>query len=118
MTSSELETKWLSLQYWLRSAVLPSGIVLILALLILKFLVSDRQHLDQAAALIGFFSFYYVLVRGGHLIMIRAMHHDLKSKYGDKYESRLKELPPDLRQINLGFRLARIKRDLTQNRNS
>ena len=118
MTSTELEIRWLSLRFWLRSAVLPTAAALVIALVILKSLVSHPLHLNQAAALIGFFSLYFILIRGGHLVMIRAMHNDLKSRFGDRYESKLKALPRDLRQVNLGFRLARIKRDLIQNTDS
>ena len=115
MTATELELRWLSLRYWLRASVLPIALVLLVTLLILKQIISHPPYLDQSAALIAFFSLYFALIRGGHLIMIRSMHFDLKTTYGDRYERRLAKLPTDLRQINLGFSLARIKRELIHN---
>ena len=115
MTAFELENRWLSLQYWLRTTVLPVAILLLGFLLILKRIITQPQYLDQSAALIAFFSLYFVLIRGGHLVMIRSMHFDLKTKYGERYEKRLARLPSNLRQVNLGFSLARIKRELIDN---
>ena len=62
--------------------------------------------------IIGFVTSYFVLIRGGHLVMIRSMHFDLKKQFGQKYEARLAELPKHAKRQNIGFSLARIKRDL------
>ncbi len=112
MSALELEKNWLSLHYWLRRVVLPSSLVLIAVLFFLRTLISIPQYRDQAAALIGFFTLYFILIRGGHLLMIRSMHFDLKKTYGEKYDLRLAKLPSDLKRQNIGFLLARIKRDL------
>ena len=112
MSPLELETRWLSLRYWLTRCVLPSAITLCGLLLLLPFFVSHPQYKDQTAAIFGFFTLYFVLFRAGHLFMIRSMHFDLKTTYGKAYEARLKLLPQNLHRKNLGFTLAKIKREL------
>jgi hypothetical protein len=44
------------------------------------------------------------------------MHFDMKRTYGEAYERRLSQLPRGLKQRNIGFTLARIKRDLINER--
>jgi len=73
--------------------------------------------LDHNAVIIGFFVLYFVLVRGGHIIMIRSMHNDLLANYKTPYAEKLKRLPKRGRGLvhrhqNIGFSLARIKREL------
>lgn len=112
MSPEELETRWLSLRYWLQKCVLPSAITLAGLLLALPVVLPKPAYRLETMVIFAFFTLYFVLFRGGHLIMIRSMHFDLKKTYGPKYESRLKSLPKDLKRQNLGFTLARIKRDL------
>lgn len=112
MTSQDLETHWLSLRYWLTRCVLPSAVTLCALLLLLPLAVKHPQYRDQTAAILGFFTLYFVLFRAGHVFMIRSMHFDLKTTYGEAYELRLRELPANLHRKNLGFTLAKIKREL------
>jgi len=45
--------------------------------------------------------------------MIRSLHNEMMRKYKEAYKDRLAAIPRDrLRRHNLGFTLARIKRDL------
>ncbi len=75
-------------------------------------LMPDNQYRDQVAIIFGFFTLYYVLVRAGHMWMIRSMHFDLLKTYKTAYEKELARLTPQDAQRNLGFSLARIKRRL------
>lgn len=112
MSSRDLETKWLSLRAWLQRCVLPAAVMLIAMMMCLRVTLQAGRYQDQTSLIIGFSLLYFVLIRGGHLIMIRSMHFDLKKSYGKKYEARLAALPQNLKGHNLGFTLARIKRDL------
>lgn len=112
MTPNELETRWLSLRYWLVKCVLPSAITLGTLIVLLPVVLPDPMYRTETMAIFAFFTLYFVLFRAGHMVMIRSMHFDLLKTYGPKYEERLKALPKDLRRQNLGFTLARIKRDL------
>lgn len=111
MTFREIERDVLSLRCWLRRSVLPTALVLIGVLIGLSLAATDTKALDHASVIVGFFALYFVLVRGGHLIMIRSLHSELKTKYEDAYRERLATVP-DLRGRNAGFALARIKRDM------
>ena len=112
MTCLELETQWLSVKYWVRWSVLPTSILLLLLLIGLK-LWNDQPIIhSHASVILGFFAAYFIFVRGGHLVMIRSMHFDMKRKYGEAYDKHLARLPLNLGRYNLGFTLARIKRDL------
>lgn len=113
MTYQDIEQNWLSLRYWLIRVVLPSALFCLLCMAYLKFRTDSDQFRDHAAVIIGFFTAYFILVRGGHLVMIRSMHFDLKKRYGDKYAKRLAQLPKNGRNQNIGFALARIKRELS-----
>ncbi len=115
MTSAELETGWLSLRHWVQRCVLPSVLTLIGLLLSLPIILKDNTYQTETSVVFTFFTVYFVLIRGGHLIMIRSMHFDLRKTYGKTYEARLAKLPRDLRRVNLGFTLTRIKRDLIHN---
>lgn len=44
--------------------------------------------------------------------MIRSMHFELKHTYGEAYDQYLTALPANMHRHNLGFSLARIKRNL------
>lgn len=113
MTPKELERSHLSIRCWLQRVVLPSAALLAGALFIFGRITSDDSVLDHNAVIVGFFILYFVLVRGGHLIMIRSLHNEMMRKYKEAYAERLAGLSYDsLRRRNLGFTLARIKRDL------
>lgn len=112
MTVQQLEQNCLSLRVWITRCVLPAGVVLLAMLLLLNWVIYIDRYRDQSALMIAFFTLYFVLVRGGHLIMIRSLHAELKRTYGKAYEKRLERLAPTLRRQNIGFTLARIKREL------
>lgn len=113
MTPELLERDWLSLRYWLQSCVLPSAIVLLIILGLIRVFDPEVVSLNHKAVIIGFFVFYFILVRGGHILMIRSMHFDMKRRYKDAYSERLAYLPiGQMKRRNIGFTLARIKREL------
>lgn len=113
MTPELLERDWLSLRYWLRSCVLPSAIVLLIILGLIRVFDPEAVSLNHKAVIIGFFVFYFIVVRGGHIMMIRSMHFDMKRRYKDAYRERLAYLPiGQMKRRNIGFTLARIKREL------
>lgn len=113
MTPELLERDWLSLRYWLQRCVLPSAIILLVILGLLRLIDSETVSLNHKAVIVGFFAVYFVLVRGGHLIMIRSMHFELKRKYEDAYREKLAYVPiGQIKRRNIGFTLARIKREL------
>ena len=113
MTPELLERDWLSLRYWLQRCVLPSAMFLILALILLRMIDADISNLNHNAVIVGFFVFYFILIRGGHIIMIRSLHFELKRKYEDAYREKLAYVPiGQIRRRNIGFTLARIKWEL------
>jgi hypothetical protein len=113
MTTAELEARYLSLRCWLQRCVLPSAAVLVFALLAARAITERENLLNQNAAILSFSLLYFVLVRGGHILMIRSMHKELLKKYEPHYRARLAELPKvKSRRRNIGFTLARIKREL------
>ena len=113
MTVREIERDWLSLRCWLNRCVLPSAMALVLALLSFRLITEDPSTLNHNALIVGFFTIYFMLIRGGHLLMIRALHSELKVKYKDRYAKRLAAVPSSkMRSHNLGFTLTRIKREL------
>ena len=116
MSPFELEHSCLSLRVWVNRCVIPATACLLLLLGWLGFFIDTEQYRDQNATIVGFFTLYFILVRGGHILMIRSMHFDMKRTYGEAYERRLSQLPRGLKQRNIGFTLARIKRDLINER--
>ena len=113
MTPELLERDWLSLRYWLTRCVLPSMMFLLGALILLRMIDADMSNLNHNAVIVGFFVFYFVLVRGGHIIMMRSLHFELKRKYEDHYREKLAYVPiGQIKRRNIGFTLARIKREL------
>lgn len=111
MTIHDVEREVLSLRTWLRRAVLPTSLVLVGALVGLAMASSSREALDHASVLAGFFALYLVLVRGGHVLMVRSLHSELKRLYPEEYARRLAPVR-SLRGRNAGFVLARIKRSM------
>ena len=113
MTPELLERDWLSLRYWLQRCVLPSAMFLLVALILLRMIDADRSDLNHNALIVGFFVLYFILVRGGHIIMIRSLHFELKRKYEESYREKLAYVPiGQIKRRNIGFTLARIKREL------
>lgn len=113
MTPAELEARYLSLRCWLMRCVLPSALVLAAALVAARAITERENLLNQNAAILGFTLLYFTLVRGGHILMIRSMHKELLRKYEPHYKARLAGLARGgARRRNIGFTLARIKREL------
>ena len=113
MTPELLERDWLSLRYWLTRCVLPSAIFLLAILGLFRLIDADISNLNHNAVIVGFFALYFVLVRGGHIIMIRSLHFELKRKYEEAYREKLAYVPiGQIKRRNIGFTLARIKRDI------
>lgn len=113
MTPESLEQDWLSLRYWALKCVLPSMLVLLAILAVFNFFNQDAKDLDHNAVIVGFFTFYFVIVKGGHLLMVRSLHKELKRKYLEGYTHKLGYISrAQIKRRNIGFTLARIKRDL------
>ena len=113
MTPELIERDWLSLRHWLQRCVLPSSVILVIILLLLRWISDDRQALSHSAVLVGFFTLYFILVRGGHIIMIRSLHFDLLRKHEALYREKLSAVSEHkMSRRNIGFLLARIKREI------
>jgi len=113
MTPELLERDWLSLRYWLQRCVLPCAVFLLVILGLFRLIDADITNLNHNAVIVGFFALYFVLIRGGHIIMIRSLHFELKRKYEDSYREKLAYVPiGQIKRRNIGFTLARIKREL------
>lgn len=111
MTPEQIEYHFLSLRAWLLRTVGPTAAALCLALLLCRgWLRPDIR--DHTAVLIGFAALYYVLIRGGHMVMIRSLHKDMLRRYEAEYRARLSALTADQLRRNIGFTLTRIKRDI------
>lgn len=112
MTVTDVEAHFLSLRAYCRRVIIPAAVCVIAVLYMLKFGTKSEAILHHQAALVGFFGAYFVLVRGGHILMIRSLHKELKTKFKSAYEARLARLDLTvLRRRNLGFTLARMKRE-------
>lgn len=113
MTPEIMERDWLSLRFWLRRCVLPACVILVLVLFVMRAASADIQDLNQSALIAGFFTLYFILIRGGHILMIRSLHFDLmrrhESLYREKLAARCQE---KMSRRNIGFMLARIKREI------
>jgi len=111
MTPEFLIMNYLSLRVWLQRIVLPT-MLLLLVCLFLFFAISETPRFrDHIATIVGFFAFYFVLVRGGHMIMIRSLHKELLKKHETAYRYELSAVDPILfRMRSIGFTLAQIKR--------
>jgi hypothetical protein len=63
--------------------------------------------------MVGFAALYFTLFRGGHMMMIRSLHSEMMKKHEDAYRDKLSRMNEgELRRSNLGFTLARVKRDI------
>jgi len=113
MTPEALEKDWLSLRYWLMACVLPTAMFLLVVLGILKAASDTAHELDHKAVIAAFFALYFILVRGGHIVMMRSLHKELLAKYEGPYRDCLAPLDPAMmKKCNIGFTLARMKREL------
>lgn len=113
MTPEALEQDWLSFRYWALKCVLPSMIVLLAILGLFNVVNQSAKDLDHTAVIVGFFTFYFVIVKGGHLLMVRSLHKELKKKYLEGYTHKLGYISRnEIKRSNIGFTLARIKREL------
>jgi len=113
MTPELLQRDWLSLRFWATHCVLPSALILVVLLFLFRLITDDPEALNQNALIIGFFSLYFIFVRGGHLLMVRSLHKELLQKYPDGYAKKLGYIPQgQIKRRNIGFTLARIKREL------
>lgn len=113
MTPEMLERDWLSFRFWAVKCVLPTAVALLVILGLFAFVTDNAKDLNHNAVIVGFFSLYFVLVRGGHLIMVRSLHQELMRKYCDAYTHKLGYIPQgQIKRRNIGFTLARIKREL------
>ena len=117
MTPEALQQDWLSLRYWLLRCILPSALVLLVILILLWSFSDSAYELDHKAVLPAFFTLYYILVRGGHIVMMRSLHKELLKKYETRYREILSVMDPDtMKRRNIGFTLARIKRAMIDER--
>ena len=113
MTLAMLERDWLSLRFWLLRCVLPSVLILLAVLAILKLISPTPRSLDHRAVIAGFFALYYMVLRGGHLLMIRSLHQELRRKNHDAYAALLAQLNPDhIKARKLGGILAQMKYEI------
>lgn len=91
--------------------------LVLLVCLYLFSLISDAERFrDHNATIVGFFAFYYVLIRGGHIVMIRSLHSELMSKYEAAYRIELAKFSSaSMKRKKIGFALAQIKRRIIEN---
>ena len=115
MTPESLITNYLCLRVWLQRIVLPIMLVLLVFLYLFSAISEAPRFRDHNATIVGFFAFYYVLVRGGHLIMIKSLHKDLMKKHEAAYRYELAAVDPILFRLrSIGFTLAQIKRRILE----
>ena len=111
MTPESLVRHHLSMRHLFVRIVLPTMVVLLLGLYLFSLISNAERFRDHNATIIGFFAFYYVLIRGGHIIMIRSLHKELMSKYEPAYRLELSKMSLALiKRKKIGFALAQIKR--------
>jgi len=116
MTPETLILNFLCLRVWLQRIVLPTMLVLLVFLYLFSAISDAPRFRDHNATIVGFFAFYFVLVRGGHMIMIRSLHKDLMKKHEAAYRYELAAVAPILfRKRSIGFILAQIKRRILEN---
>ena len=113
MSPEAVSYRWLSLRCWMLRTVLPAAGALIAVLLLLRSIGPDKGTLDHTAVLVGFSALYFILFRGGHILMIRSLHAEMMKKHQEAYREKLADFAQvDLKRHNLGFTLARVKRDI------
>jgi len=115
MTPEFLIANFLCLRVWLQRIVLPTMLALLVFLYLFSVISEAPRFRDHNATIVGFFAFYFVLVRGGHMIMIRSLHKDLMQKHEAAYRYELAAVDPILfRMRSIGFTLAQIKRRILE----
>ena len=115
MTPETLVENHLSLRVWLQRSVLPAMLCLLVFLYMFSILSNEPRFRNHSAAIISFFAVYFILIRGGHMIMIRSLHKDLMQKHEAAYRYELSAVDPILfRRKSLGFTLAQIKRRILE----
>ena len=115
MTPEFLIANFLCLRVWLERIVLPTMLALLVFLYLFSVISEAPRFRDHNATIVGFFAFYFVLVRGGHMIMIRSLHKDLMQKHEAAYRYELAAVDPILfRMRSIGFTLAQIKRRILE----
>ncbi|MGJ8559031.1 MAG: hypothetical protein ACSHX3_02220 [Litorimonas sp.] len=113
MSPEAVSHRWLSLRSWLIRTVCPAALSLIAVLFVLRAIGPSETTLDHTAVMVGFAALYFILFRGGHMLMIRSLHGEMMKKHPDAYREKLARMTErDLRRSNLGFTLARVKRDI------
>lgn len=113
MSPETVSDRWLSLRCWLWRTVLPAAISLITILCLLRAIGPDPKTLDHTAVLVGFSALYFILFRGGHILMIRSLHVEMMKQHEEAYREKLSLITDiELKRRNLGFTLARVKRDI------
>lgn len=111
MTPEQIEHRYLSLRAWIFRTVTPAMTLLIIALLLCMGISSEKLK-DQSAALIGFSVLYFIIVRGGHIIMVRSLHKDMLKRHEAAYREKLSHISVDNNPRNISFTLARFKREI------
>jgi len=114
VTVERLERYYLTWWYWARISLLPASLILVGILLFSRILTKNGGDLDEIAVITGFFAFYFVAVRAGHIYMIRTMHNQLKKEYAGIYPKRVQNLPENMKIRQIGSALARIKAELAR----
>ena len=115
MTPEFLIANFLCLRVWLQRIVLPTMLALLVFLYLFSVISEAPRFRDHNATIVGFFAFYFVLVRGGHMIMIRSLHKGLMQKHEAAYRYELAAVDPILfRMRSIGFTLAQIKRRILE----
>ncbi len=90
-------------------------LVLLLFLYLFASLSDVPRFRDHNATIVGFFAFYFVLVRGGHIVMIRSLHRDLLKRHEEAYRFELAAVDPVVfRRKTIGGTLAQIKRRILE----
>lgn len=113
MSPEAVSHRWLSLHSWCARTVLPAAVSLIAVLALLRAFKPSETTLDHTAVMVGFAALYFILFRGGHVLMIRSLHVEMMKKHEDAYRDKLGRMTKkQLRRSNIGFTLARVKRDI------
>jgi len=115
MTPEMLIANHLCLRVWLQRIVFPTMLVLLVFLFLFAVISDAPRFRDHNATIVGFFAFYFVLIRGGHMIMIRSLNKDLMRKHEVAYRYELAAVDPVVfRRKSIGFTLAQIKRRILE----
>ena len=71
MSPEAVSYRWLSLRCWLTRTVFPAAAALLAVLILLQLIGPDTKTLDHTAVLVGFSALYFILFRGGHILMMK-----------------------------------------------